>query len=283
MNTQSSGDRDPGGLFASVDSSVVWRQGAAQRAQFLGPATELMLDLADLREGSRVLDVAAGTGEQSLMAVGRIGASGHVLAIDLAAHMLEEAAASARAAGIETLETRVMDAQHLDLESESFDAVLSRLGVMFVPDPGAAFEGIWRVLKPGGKFAALVHGAVERNQWASVSLSIIRRVGRLPQPERSAPGMFALGDPGRLAGCFKAAGFKEVAERTVDATRRYPSLAAALQNITEAQLASRTLLSQLSAADRATAVREIELALEAFVGPDGVALPGEVVVGVGTK
>jgi cyclopropane fatty-acyl-phospholipid synthase-like methyltransferase len=73
MSTQESSDRDPS----------LWQQGAAQRAQFLGPATALMLDLANLQEGSRVLDVAAGTGEQSLLAAQRLGVRGRVLAVDL--------------------------------------------------------------------------------------------------------------------------------------------------------------------------------------------------------
>jgi ubiquinone/menaquinone biosynthesis C-methylase UbiE len=242
-----------------------------------------MLDLANLREGSRVLDVAAGTGEQSLLAAQRVGATGHLLAIDIAAHMLEEAAASARAAGIEIVETRVVDAQDLKLEPASFDAVISRLGVMLVPDPSAVFRGVRRVLKPGGKFAALVHGAMEHNPWAMVPMSIIRRVGRLRAPERSEPGLFAFGDPGLLTGCFTAAGFRHVAEHTVDATRRYASRAEAFHYLTVTQNTTRNLLAQLSDADRARALHEIELALDQFVGEDGVALPGEAVVGVGTK
>jgi SAM-dependent methyltransferase len=283
MSAQASDEHDPRGFFASADAPIQWRQRAAHRAQFLGPATELMLDLANLREGSRVLDVAAGTGEQSLLAARRVGATGHLLAIDTAAHMLEEAAASARAAGIEIVETRVMDAQDLKLEPASFDAAISRLGVMLVPHPSAVFEGVRRVLKPGGKFAVLVNGVMEHNVWGMVPLSIIRRVGRLRAPERSEPGLFALGDPGLLTGCFTAAGFRDVAEHTVDTTRRFASRAEAFHYLTVTQNASRNLLAQLSDADRARALREIELALDEFVGLDGVALPGEAVVGVGTK
>ena len=283
MSTQARGEHDPRGSFASADASVLWRQGAAQREQFLGPATELMLDLANLREGSRVLDVAAGTGEQSLLAAQRLGTTGRLLAIDLAVDMLEEAAASARAAGIDIVETRVMDAQDLKLEPAAFDAVISRLGVMLVPHPSAVFKGVWRVLKPGGKFAVLVHGAMEHNPWAMVPMSIIRRVGRLRVPERSEPGRFALGDRGLLTGCFTAAGFRHVAEHTVDATRRYASRAEAFHHLTATQMATRSLQAQLSDAERARALREIELALDEFVGEDGVALPGQAVVGVGTK
>jgi ubiquinone/menaquinone biosynthesis C-methylase UbiE len=283
MSAQASDEHDPRGFFASADAAILWRQRAAQRAQFLGPATELMLDLANLREGNRVLDVAAGTGEQSLLAAERIGATGYVLAIDIAAQMLEEAAASARAARIEIVETRVMDAQDLKLAPASFDAAISRLGLKLVPHPSAVFEGVWRVLKPGGKFAVLVNGMMEHNGWGMVPLSITRRVGRLRAPERSEPGLFALGDPGRLAGCFTAADFRDVAEHTVDTTRRFASRAEAFHYLTVTQNTSRELLAQLSDADRARALREIELALDEFVGQDGVALAGEAVVGVGTK
>jgi SAM-dependent methyltransferase len=242
-----------------------------------------MLDLANLQEGSHVLDVAAGTGEQSLLAAQRLGATGRLLAIDLAAHMLEEATASARAAGIETVGTRVMDAQHLELEPASFDAAISRLGVMLVPNPGAVFAGVRRVLKPGGKFAVLVLGPLEHNPWARIPRSMIDRVGQLPVPERSAPGMFALGDPGLLTGCFTAAGFHHVAEHLIAATRYYASRAEALQDLTVTQISLRSLLAQLRDADRVHALREIELALDACVGQDGIVLPGEAVVGVGTK
>jgi hypothetical protein len=138
------------------------------------------------------------------------------------------------------------------------------------------------VLKPGGKFAVLVYGAMEHNPWATVPLSIIRRVGRLRAPERSEPGMFALGDPGLLTECFTAAGFRHVAEHTVAATRRYASSTEALQQLTTTQQTIRSLLTQLSDADRARALQEIERALDVFVDQDGVAFPVEVIVGVGT-
>ena len=100
-----------------------------RRTQSHGPATEateLMLDLADLQPGGRVLDVAAGTGDQTVLAAQRVGPTGYVLATDLAAKMLEIAAQAARDAGLTNVETRVMDAQQLDLAPDSFDAAISR-------------------------------------------------------------------------------------------------------------------------------------------------------------
>jgi hypothetical protein len=116
-----------------------------------------------------------------------------------------------------------------------------------------------------------------------IPLSIIRRVGRLPALERTEPGMFALGNPGRLTGCFTATGFHDVAAHMVAATRRYPLPADAVQQLAATQLAIRSLLAQLPDADRARALHEIERALDAFVDQEGVALSVEIIIGVGTK
>src|SRR5829696_5131350 len=96
-----------------------------QRAQSHGLATELMLDLANLQPGNRVLDVAAGSGDQTILAAQRVGPTGYVLATDIAASMLAITDQAARDAGLRNIETRVIDAQQLDLPAGSFDAAIS--------------------------------------------------------------------------------------------------------------------------------------------------------------
>jgi ubiquinone/menaquinone biosynthesis C-methylase UbiE len=108
--------------------------GRARRVQIHGPATQMMLDLAEIRTGNRVLDVAAGTGDQTIMTAQRVGPTGHVLATDISASMLKLAADAAREAGLTNVETRVMDAESIDLEAGSFDAVICQLGLMLFPD-----------------------------------------------------------------------------------------------------------------------------------------------------
>ena len=120
----------------------------AARAQFLNPITELMLDLAAVGPGSRVLDVAAGTGEQALMAARRVGPTVSLLATDLAASMLAVAAEAARQAGLSNVETRAVDARDLDLEPESFDAAIARLALMLIPERERALGGIRRAPQP---------------------------------------------------------------------------------------------------------------------------------------
>ena len=130
------GQTEGGTHYLSAARADAWRRSAAARAGFMLPLTERMLDLAGLRTVSRVLDVGAGTGEQTLMAAERVGRRGSVLAIDVSAPMLGVAANAAQAAGFANVETRVMDARRIEeLESGSFDAAISRNALMLLPEP----------------------------------------------------------------------------------------------------------------------------------------------------
>src|SRR5262249_17216194 len=160
------------------------------------------LDLAKLHVGSQVLDVGAGTGDQTLAAARRVGPTGSVVAIDVSASMLEMTAMSAREAGLSNVATRVMDAQRLDLASESFDAAISRLPLMLIPDVDRALGAIRRVLRPGGTFAALVFSTAEADPFLSIPHTVARRVGRLTSPPEPF-GEFRLGAPGVLCDGFK--------------------------------------------------------------------------------
>jgi ubiquinone/menaquinone biosynthesis C-methylase UbiE len=115
-----------------------WSAGQARRQETLGRATEMMLDMAGVQSGSRVLDVAAGTGESSLMAARRVGPTGYVLGVDFSGSMLNVAAEAARKEGINNVETRVMNAEALELDADSFDAVISRIALMLFPNPAKA-------------------------------------------------------------------------------------------------------------------------------------------------
>ena len=112
--------------YLSSDRADAWHRAKQRREETTGAVTELMLDLADLRPGDRVLDVAAGTGDSSLIAARRVEPNGKVLAVDISANMLERAEASAREAGLTRFETQVMNAEKLDFEANAFDAVLCR-------------------------------------------------------------------------------------------------------------------------------------------------------------
>ena len=146
-------------------TAVAWNRWSPTLEAWLGPATEVMLDLARVGPGARVLDIAAGAGGQTIAAARRVGAAGHVLATDLAAAILEFAQANARAAGLANVEVRVMDGEDAQVDGEHFDAVISRVGLIYFPDRHRALMGFRRALRPGGRFAAIVYSTPDRNQF----------------------------------------------------------------------------------------------------------------------
>src|SRR5215475_15903167 len=149
-----------GGTYGSAIAAEGWRSGATARA-FLGPITERMLDLAGIGSGHHVLDVAAGTGEQTLMAARRVGPHGFVLATDIADRMLAYLDETARNEGLTNVQTRLMDARLLELERDSFDAAICRLALMLIPERHKALTAIHRALKAGARFAAVVLSTAE--------------------------------------------------------------------------------------------------------------------------
>ena len=273
----------PALVYHEADMGAAWSRGAAVRSRELGAATALMLDLAGLEVGDRVLDVGAGTGETALLAAERVGPTGHVLATDIAAPMLDIAAEALRRAGRPNVETRLMDARDLDLPSESFDAVISRLTIMLIPDRHRALAEMRRVLKPGGRFAVVVWSTGERNLGSFLPLSNGRRHASLLPPPPDHPGMFLLGPPGLLERALIEAGLRGVSVRAVSTTRSFPSIDAMLQYLTGAAPLLREALSKVDDIGRAAMLDEIAGTMRLFEGPDGVSIPGELLVGGGTR
>ena len=265
------------------ESADWWSAGQAARQQIYGAATELMLDLADVQAGSRVLDVAAGTGESTLMAAARVGSNGHVLAADVSTSMLNVAAEAARKAGLTNVETHVMNAENLELDMDSFDAVICRNALMLFPNPVKALTEMRRVVKPGGKVAVMVHSAQEKNPYHGVPFAIIRRLGNIPAPAPGEPWMYGLGEPGALEEVYRRGDFLNVSVRAVPIQRRLPSAADAVENMKKGAGDTRELMNRLNEADRERAWAEIEEQFKRFEGPNGFEIPGEVLIGVGTK
>ena len=265
-------------------AAEAWHRWGPTLAAWLGPATEIMLDMAGVGPGSRVLDVAAGAGEQTLVAARRAGPSGYVLATDISSNILEFAAAEARAAGLTNVETRVMDGEDPgSLEADSFDAVISRVGLIYFPDQQKALTGMRRALKPGGKIAAIVYSTAENNRFFSIPISIIRKRAQLPPPLPGQPGPFSLGNPGVLEAAYQGAGFQDVQTRVVAAPLRLTSASECVRFERESFGALHQMMSGLSEAEREDTWQEIEQELSQFESDGGFVGPCELVVGSGVK
>jgi len=242
-----------------------------------------MLDLAGLAPGQRVLDVAAGTGEQTLLAARRVGPTGHVVATDISAPMLGIAAEAARQNGLSNVETLLMDARQLDFESGSFDAAISRLALMLIPERAKALAEIDRVLRPGGRLAAIVLSSAEANPYSELPMAIARHFAGRSADTLADPGFFALGDPAVLRRAYEQDGFRDVAVHAIPTRRWFPSLAAALQDRRDSLPEIAALSAGLSQDEHAAMWHEIQETLRRFDGPDGFVAVGEMLIAVGTR
>jgi SAM-dependent methyltransferase len=260
-----------------------WRKYAPTLNEWLGPATERLLDLTGVGAGQRVLDVAAGAGEQTLAIARRVGPGGSVLATDIAPRILELCAEEARRAGLTNVTTRVMDGENLDLPDGSVDAVVSRVGLIYFPDQHRALTEMRRVLVPGGRVAAIVYSTPENNRFFSLPVSIIRRRANLGPTLPGQPGPFSLGGPGVLATAYERAGFRDVTVEVRPAPLRLPDAAAYVLFARESFGALHQMLAGLDERGRTEAWDEISTALAEFEGPNGFVGPCELVLAVGTK
>ncbi len=265
-------------------AAEAWNRWGPLLADWLGPATEAMLDMAAVGPGARVLDVAAGAGEQTLAAARRVGTGGHVLATDISPSILRFALAAAREAGHAHVETLELDGERHDTLAEaSFDAAISRVGLIYFPDQQRALAGIHRALRTGGRFAAMVYSTPERNPFFSIPVGIIRRRAQLPPPLAGQPGPFSLGAEGVLAKVLEQAGFRDVEVRRVDSPVRLPTAAECVRFERESFGALHQMMAALGEHERTETWKEIEAALGQFDAGRGFVGPCEMLVGAGTK
>ena len=228
-----------------------------------------MVELAEVRAGQRVLDIASGIGDPALEVARKTGPKGSVLATDFSPEMLAAARERAQAEGLAQLETRVVDAENLDLPPASFDAATCRWGVMLVLDPAAVCRGVRRALKPGAKFVAAVWGIPERVPFLAIpAMAAIREAGMAP-PAPGTPGPLAMGKPGILEAVMSGAGFRDVTAESVDVVYDHESPAEYVLMLDDMSASLRRALQEKPEEVRAKVRKAIERAVEPFRTPDG--------------
>lgn len=262
---------------------AAWRRWSPTLDRWYGEATRQMLDLARIQPGQRILDVAAGAGEPAVSAAERVGPGGYVLATDISEGIVELARQVARERNLEQIETRAMDGEKLDLPDASFDAVLCRLGLMYMPHPVTALREWCRALKAGGRVAVLVFSTPDRNPWGAVPASIIRRRAQLPPPVLGQPGPFSLGSPGVLEDVFRQAGFANPEVHAMSVPNRAASAAEYVRVAREAFGAFNAMMGHLPAAVRDSVWNEVEDSMRIFESMAGFEVPGECLVGAATR
>jgi enediyne biosynthesis protein CalE5 len=187
-----------------------WRKWSELIDEAASGISERLVELAAVEPGSRVLDVAAGYGEPSLSAARRAGAEGSVVATDISAEMIAFGRERAAAAGLENIEFVESDAASLDFPEASFDAALSRWGIIFEPDGEAAATRIRSFLKPGARMAISSWASPDRVPMLAIPMQTAMQRLNVPPPPPGTPGPLSRPTPEALSGLLQAGGFSGV-------------------------------------------------------------------------
>jgi SAM-dependent methyltransferase len=202
-------------------ASEKWKAKSAAMGQSV---TDALVEYAQPRPGMRVIDLASGTGEPAISLALKVGAQGHVTAIDISGDLLAIARERAETRGLSNFSTQEGDAHSLPFPNDNFDLATSRFGVMFFRDPGLALKELHRVLRPAARACFLVWGSVEQPYFQSMMGVVQGHVGG-PLVPPGGPNPFRYAEPGSLAAVLRSAGFREIEEETKTLPWTWPGTA----------------------------------------------------------
>jgi SAM-dependent methyltransferase len=265
------------------ESAPYWAKHADIVRSMFAPITHALIEAGGISEGHAVLDVAGGAGEPSITISSLVGASGSVICTDAVAEMVTTARLEARHRGRTNIEFSQCLAESLPFLSDSFDAVVCRLGVMLFPDPAAAIHEALRVVKSRGPVSYAVWCDRDSNPFFHVVMDVVSRYIESPPEDPDAPGAFRFAERGKLARMLADAGAIDVTERLLDfdlnaplTPREFWSLRVELSDTLRAKVA------QLSREQLLRVQREVEEAGRPFFVSGQMKFPAQVLIVTGT-
>jgi ubiquinone/menaquinone biosynthesis C-methylase UbiE len=261
-----------------------WRKHSATIRTMFAPLTEALIRDAGIGEGQTVLDVAGGAGEPSLTIAERVGSKGSVTCTDAVAEMVAAAESEAQRRGLTNITFRQCVADSLPFDSNSFDAVVSRLGVMFFPDPLAAVREMLRVAKPGGSLALAVWHQNDLNPFTRIVTEVMSRYVESPPADPDAPNGFRFAAPDKLASVLRNAGASEVRERVLHFQIEAPISPGefwAMRSETSDTL--REKLAKLPAEQVLGVTRAVQEAVREYFPNNQMSFPAQMIIVTGKK
>lgn len=266
------------------DAATGWREWWQTIEVGVGAVAERLVELAEVKPGDRVLDVATGIGEPAVTAARRVGSTGRVVATDIAPGMLEIARGRAAELGLDNVEFREADAEELELPEERFDAVLCRFGLMFFPDLRGALRRIHDALHTDGRFAAAVWGTPERVPLVALGMQTAMRELELPPPAPGTPGPLSLADSDALEADLREAGFAGVHSERMTVKVEFESAGEYSRFMRAISAPINNLLAGQPSERQEEVWSAITRAAEPYASDDGsVSLPGEAICVFGRR
>lgn len=248
---------------------------------YIEPVGDRLIELADIKPGQAILDIACGTGEPALTIARRFGPQVTVTGVDASPAMIERAAQKAAAESLAHLNYRVMPAERLDVPGGHFDRVVSRFGLMLFDDSLAGAREMWRVLRPGGRAAIAVWGVL--SQMNSVYPLWRLLPDYLPAAERPPePRMTSLGEPGALESVLTNAGWSGIAVAPFTVTYRFDNPRAYWDLNTETGL-FKDILGKFSCHALVAFKARALAAIAAYHQDGAIALPNVALIATATK
>ena len=246
--------------------------------------TSALIKEVHITSGRKILDVAGGTGEPSLTIAKVVGPSGSVAYTDLVPGMVESARTEGAKRALTNIQFHQCPADALPFPDNSFDAAVSRLGVMFFPDPVAGVSEMLRVVVPGGYVSFVVWAPNEVNPFFHVVTRVMERYVESPPENPDAPGAFRFAFPGRLCAILDRANASEITERALEfkieaavPLEKFWTLRAEMSDTLREKVA------RLTAEQLLGAKREVEEAACAFFDGDRMSFPARALIVSGRK
>ncbi len=232
--------------------------------------TQRMIALGDVGAGQHVLDIGTGIGEPALTVARIVGPTGRVTAIDPDPEMIAFARERAAAAGISNVTFLVTRAEDLSIATDSIDVTLCRWSLMFVDDAAATLSQVRRLLRPRGRLVAATWLAPERVPVLSLARRVVHAHFGKPPPPQGLQTAFALSDVAALAQIFRRAGFADIEQQTLSLTYGFLSAEDYVRFREDCTGSLFSGVGDVTAEERAQAYRAVATALERFRTPDGM-------------
>ena len=251
-----------------------WERWRVHLQASLEPVRGWLIEELGAEPGDTVLELAGGTGDLGFEVAGIIGDRGRLILTDFSPEMVEVARRRAAELGLGNVEIRVMDAEDVDLETDSVDRVLCRSGYMLMADVEAALAETRRVLRPGGRLALSVWSIPEKNPWASIGARALVERGHMPPPEPGAPGVFSMADEERTRGLLRRTGFPEIRTEEVAVQFRFRDVDDYVDWAMDMAGPIAMVIRGLSRDEREAVKPQLKEGFEVFSGETGYEMPG---------